>query len=381
MKSNRDFRQLRIKIFIRTVAVLTVAVAVIYIAYSVLLRGNFANWMVALFQNVLGMDYAAALGLYERTFRKHADAMIMLSILLVSAGLFYFYLHWLCGYFQAVSAGMDALLRDAPGEISLPPELLPIERKMNLAKRAMEQQKSDILLAEQKKKDLVMYLAHDLKTPLASAVSYLNLLRDERQLSEELRERYLAVSLAKAERLEDLINEFLEIARYSLSGITLQSCEINLTRLLEQLVYELQPILEEKGLTCRLAAPEDMLLKCDADKMQRVFDNLLRNAVLYSYNGTEITVEAECGGDEVTLKFSNHGMTIPAEKLERIFEQFYRLDTGRGSSGNGLGLAIAKQIITLHKGTITVESGDGLTVFTVTLPILQQKGNLETTRG
>lgn len=369
MKSNRDFRQLRIKIFIRTVAVLTVAVAVIYIAYSVLLRGNFANWMVALFQNVLGMDYAAALGLYERTFRKHADAMIMLSILLVSAGLFYFYLHWLCGYFQAVSAGMDALLRDAPGEISLPPELLPIERKMNLAKRAMEQQKSDILLAEQKKKDLVMYLAHDLKTPLASAVSYLNLLRDEKQLSEELRERYLAVSLAKAERLEDLINEFLEIARYSLSGITLQSCEINLTRLLEQLVYELQPILEEKGLTCRLAAPEDMLLKCDADKMQRLFDNLLRNAVLYSYNGTEITVEAECGGGEVTLKFSNHGMTIPAEKLERIFEQFYRLDTGRSSGGAGLGLAIAKQIVTLHGGTITAESAEGLTVFTVRLPV------------
>ena len=88
MKSNRDFRQLRIKIFIRTVAVLTVAVAVIYIAYSVLLRGNFANWMVALFQNALGMDYEGALGLYERTFRRHADAMIMLSILLVSAGLF-----------------------------------------------------------------------------------------------------------------------------------------------------------------------------------------------------------------------------------------------------------------------------------------------------
>ena len=112
-----------------------------------------------------------------------------------------------------------------------------------------------------------------------------------------------------------------------------------------------------------------MLLKCDADKMQRVFDNLLRNAVLYSYNGTEITVEAECGGGEVTLKFCNHGMTIPAEKLERIFEQFYRLDTGRSSGGAGLGLAIAKQIVTLHGGTITAESAEGLTVFTVRLPV------------
>ncbi|WP_243414017.1 ATP-binding protein, partial [Oscillibacter sp. CU971] len=72
----------------------------------------------------------------------------------------------------------------------------------------------------------------------------------------------------------------------------------------------------------------------------------------------------------VTLQFSNHGGTIPKEKLERIFEQFYRLDTGRGTGGAGLGLAIAKQIITLHNGTITVESRDGLTVFTVILPAL-----------
>ena len=240
---------------------------------------------------------------------------------------------------------------------------------MNLAKHAMDRQKSDILLAEQKKNDLVMYLAHDLKTPLASAISYLSLMRDEKQLSDELREKYLSIALAKSERLEDLINEFLEIARYSLSTITLQYGEINLTRLLEQLIYEFQPVLEQKSLTCCLAAADDILLHCDADKMQRVFDNLLRNAVNYSYDGTEIAVEAECSGDSVTLKFSNHGGTIPQEKLERIFEQFYRLDTGRNSGGSGLGLAIAKQIVTLHKGTITAASEDGLTVFTVTLPL------------
>ena len=96
--------------------------------------------------------------------------------------------------------------------------------------------------------------------------------------------------------------------------------------------------------------------------------NLLDVQYNYSYDGTEITIEAESGENCVKLRFSNHGGTIPQEKLERIFEQFYRLDTGRGSSGAGLGLAIAKQIVTLHKGTITAESRDGLTAFTVTLP-------------
>ena len=134
-------------------------------------------------------------------------------------------------------------------------------------------------------------------------------------------------------------------------------------------MYEFQPVLDQKSLTCRLATGDDILLNCDAGKMQRVFDNLLRNAVNYSYDGTEITIAAEQNEDSVRLKFSNRGGTIPREKLERIFEQFYRLDTGRGSSGAGLGLAIAKQIVTLHKGTITAESRDGLTAFTVTIPV------------
>ena len=369
MRSNHDFRPFRRKIFLRTVMTLAVSAVGLYLIYTVLLRGRFANGMVALFQTTLGMEYDAALRLYERTFRSHMDAIILLTVLVVIAGLFYYFLRWITGYFETISKGMDALLQDAPGEISLPPELLPIERKMNLAKHAIDRQKSDVLLAEQKKNDLVMYLAHDLKTPLASAISYLSLMRDEKQLSEELREKYLSIALAKSERLEDLINEFLEIARYSLSTISLQYGEINLTRLLEQLVYEFQPVLEQKSLTCRLIAADDILLHCDGDKMQRVFDNLLRNAVNYSYDGTEITIEVENAGDSVTLRFSNHGGTIPQEKLERIFEQFYRLDTGRGSSGSGLGLAIAKQIVTLHKGTISATSKDGLTAFTVVLPV------------
>lgn len=370
LKNRKDFRQIRIKIFLRTIAALVVAISVIYITYSVLLRGRFADGMVALFQTALGIKYDAALQLYERIFRSHMDAMILFSILLIFAVLFYFYLRWLTRYFETVSEGMDLLLADAPGEISLPPELFSIERKMNLAKHTMLLQKSDMLVAEQRKNDLIMYLAHDLKTPLASTISYLNLLRDEKQISEELREKYLSISLAKSERLEDLINEFLEIARYSLSNITLQYKEINLTRLLEQLVYEFQPILDRKGLTCRLAAADDILLKCDADKMQRVFDNLLRNAVLYSYDGTEIIIEVEQGKDSLVLRFSNHGGTIPKERLERIFEQFYRLDTERRSGGTGLGLAIARQIVTLHKGAITAESENERTVFTVTLPVL-----------
>ena len=178
-----------------------------------------------------------------------------------------------------------------------------------------------------------MYLAHDLKTPLASVIGYLNLLRDEKGISNELREKYISISLEKAERLEDLINEFFEIARLNLSDITLQRSNINLTRLIEQLVYEFKPMLGDKNLTCNIEAENDIMINCDGDKIQRAFDNLLRNAVIYSFENSKINIAVKIAQDSISIKFTNHGNTISKENLERIFEQFYRLDAARGTNG------------------------------------------------
>lgn len=371
-KENRDFRPLRTKLLLRTVVMLLLAVSVIYTLSSVLRKGTFTRLAVSFFQTVLGMDYETALNLYQRSIRDHADAFILAAIILVFVVLLLGHLHSFTRYFTGISHGMDVLFQEDTGEISLPPELVSIERKMNAAKHTFVQQKSEMALAQQRKNDLVMYLAHDLKTPLASVISYLNLLRDEKEISEELREKYLGISLDKAERLEDLINEFLEIAKFNLSEITLQYRKINLTRLLEQLVYESRPVLEERSLSCRLSAAEDLMLDCDADKMQRVFDNLLRNASIYSEPGSEIRIQAEAEGETMTITFVNQGDTIPADKLERIFEQFYRLDTGRSTGGAGLGLAIARRIVTLHRGTITAKSAQDTTTFQVTLPLRRE---------
>ncbi len=151
----------------------------------------------------------------------------------------------------------------------------------------------------------------------------------------------------------------------------MQYTKINLTRLLEQLLYEFKPMLNEKNLQCTLCAADDIMLRCDADKIQRVFDNLLRNAVIYSFENTEITISAQCQEDTVSIIFCNHGDTIPEEKLNRIFEQFYRLDAARSTSsgGAGLGLAIAMKIVELHNGTIAAESQEEQIKFSITLPL------------
>ena len=115
--------------------------------------------------------------------------------------------------------------------------------------------------------------------------------------------------------------------------------------------------------------PPDVFYECDPDKLQRVFDNLLRNAVSYSQPGGDINIRLRRQEGRIHLSVQNFGVTIPEEKLERIFDQFFRLDSARAtrSGGAGLGLAIAKEIVELHGGTISAESSDGQVTFTVVL--------------
>ncbi|MBY2476508.1 HAMP domain-containing histidine kinase [Clostridioides difficile] len=346
----------------------------IWILYSFILYRNFSEWVVSFFVKVFRMEYKAALNLYQHIFRNNMEIFIIIAITIVFFIIFRLYLNWFTKYFSEINQGIDSLIKEDIKEVTLSTELSAVEKKINSIKHTLEQRKSDTQIAEQRKNDLIVYLAHDLKTPLTSVIGYLTLLRDENQISKELRDKYLSISLDKAERLEDLINEFFEITRFNLSSITLEYSEVNLTRMLEQLTYEFTPILTSKNLKYTLNVAPNTMIKCDVNKMQRVFDNLLRNAVYYSYEGTTIEITAMQDEKNINLKFMNYGNTIPEEKINRIFEQFYRLDTSRSSNngGAGLGLAISKEIVELHNGIITAHSKDNIIVFEVIIPNLRK---------
>lgn len=371
---------------------LLVGVFILFLlAVQAIHAGRFATPIQGLLQSLLQMDYNQAWEFYVAHIRGGSGVILYCIFGVILLLIVYQLLNRFVRYFTAVNQGMDALLTDGGDDVSLPPELVETEKKINAIKHTLEKRKTDAMVAEQRKNDLVVYLAHDLKTPLTSVIGYLSLLRDEPQISEELREKYLAISLDKSERLEDLINEFFEITRFNLSSIELQYSRINLSRMLEQLVFEFQPMLAERQLQCQLDCPPDLMMKCDPGKLQRVLDNLLRNAVAYCYTGSGVRIAVETGSvrksldgeatpnetdlsektDTVTLRFTNQGDTIPPQKLSRIFEQFYRLDSSRNSAigGAGLGLAIAKQIIELHHGSITASSQDEVTEFTIVLPL------------
>ncbi len=238
-----------------------------------------------------------------------------------------------------------------------------LEQELEGVKRGAEEE-------QKRKKDLVAFLAHDLKTPLTSVVGYLTLLRDKPDLPREERQRFTGVALDKARRLEELLGEFFDISRMELQQEPQEMAEVQLTVLLEQVADEFYPILQEKQLTFALSVEEKLTVTGDGEKLARVFDNVLRNAVSYSTPGGEVRLDARRAEGRVVVTISNQGLGIPEGELSNIFNKFYRLDAARSSAtgGAGLGLAIAKEIVEHHGGTISAESTGHETSFRIALP-------------
>ncbi len=238
-------------------------------------------------------------------------------------------------------------------------------------KSAMQRHEQAMRDETDRRNDLITYLAHDLKTPLTSIIGYLDLLEEAADMPSDQRQKYIHVTLEKALRLEKLINEFFEITRYNLQQIILEKETIDLSFMLMQLTDEFYPLLSAHGNTVELQAEEELNVYGDSVKLARVFNNILKNAISYSYPNTPIKVYAGKREKDIFICFINQGKTIPAEKLNTIFEKFFRLDEARSTNtgGAGLGLAIAKEIVTLHGGLISASSENEMTTFSVSLPL------------
>lgn len=323
-------------------------------------------------QAVSGMTWYESQPLYWilRWVREYLLLVVGFIFLCVWAAMSYHFISRPLKYLDEIIAASGKLASPTTTPILLPDAMKYVQDELNQVREQALLNARMAKEAEQRKNDLIVYLAHDLKTPLTSVIGYLTLLQDEPEISPALRAKYTGIALSKAERLEELINDFFDITRFNLTTLTLETEQINLSRMMEQMSSEFQPILKEKELSFDTQIEPDIELYCDPDKLERVFDNLIRNAVNYSYRGTAISLTLERQVDSVCLQIQNHGKTISPEKLSHIFEQFFRVDTSRASAtgGAGLGLAIAKEIVELHGGRISAQSMNETILFTVLLP-------------
>ncbi len=279
-------------------------------------------------------------------------------------------------YLKNIGDGIDNVLSNSKQPIELETELEPIAEKLNTMKMTLARKERMAQESEQRKNDLVVYLAHDLKTPLTSVIAYLSMLDEKPDMPPEERKKYIHIAHTKAIRLSELISEFFEITKFNLQNIRLEKETINLSLMLEQIMDEFYAVFADNNLTGNIYTEEDLMVEGDPDKLARVFDNLLRNAVAYSYRGTNIDVRAYGEGVAVVIVFSNQGEPIPKQKLQTVFEKFYRADNSRSSQtgGAGLGLSVAKEIVELHEGTIEAFSDIQSTRFVVRLKRLFAEG-------
>lgn len=239
-------------------------------------------------------------------------------------------------------------------------------QKRNDSRQVYEQEQTH-------KNELLMYLAHDLKTPLTSLIGYINHTMDH-QLDEEGQATALKIASEKAERLDDLIDEFSEILRYDDKVSQLDLTQIDVYQLLQQQLNGFYPLMEKRHITLDATIPQGIMIIADYDKLFRLFDNLMRNAINYCIEHTFIHIRVIPNATFVELIYQNTSEKMDEETVKHLFDKFYRASTARTSTsgGAGLGLAIAKEIVELHHGSIEASIDGQDIVFTIRLPYRQE---------
>lgn len=235
-------------------------------------------------------------------------------------------------------------------------------------KKLMEKERE----SERTKNELITNVAHDLRTPLTSIIGYLELLAGNQQVPADMQHKYIEIAYGKSRRLQKLIEDLFGFTKLNCGKIAMHVGQIDIVKLLGQLVEEAYPNFVEKGLSYDLQSNVPAkIINADGKLLARLFDNLIGNAIKYGADGKRVLVKIHAEGETVTVSVTNYGYVIPADELPLIFNKFYRVEQSRSSStgGTGLGLAIAKEIVDMHGGTISVASDLNGTVFTVKLQV------------
>ena len=316
--------------------------------------------------------YTGIIEEYSRDMLNPSDALLLMSVISLIVGII------LSGfasrlYLQPVNRFIDQINRLAAGDfkariffgrpIASHPTFQEIETSFN--KMAQELESTQML-----RSDFINNFSHEFKTPIVSITGFAKLLK-RGNLTPEQQQEYLDIIETESLRLAAMATNVLDMTKVENQAILTDVARFNLS---EQLRGCILMLLEGKWKSKEMDFSvefEEHMITGDQELLQHVWINLLDNAIKFSpENGTvAVTIQEQPHTLEVCI--SNQGPPIPEEKLGKIFNKFYQGDESHSTEGNGIGLALVKQIVQLHKGRITVVSESNLTTFTVVLPKTQ----------
>lgn len=232
--------------------------------------------------------------------------------------------------------------------------------------------------AQQTKTDLITNVSHDLRTPLTSIIGYLNLIEEDKYKDEVHLRYYTNIAYEKAKNLNVLINDLFELTKLQNNSLPFNKLDINLVELVGQVSSYLDYEISKANMEIRLNFSDDkLIINGDPDKLVRVFENLINNAIKYGDEGRYIDIVTKKEENMGVVQIINYGEPIPQSDIPFIFDRFYRVEKSRNRNdgGSGLGLAITKNIIELHGGNILVRSDSSKTIFEIRIPLIQNNFN------
>ena len=249
---------------------------------------------------------------------------------------------------------------------------LKFENSMSTHPAAMEFADSFNTMAEELEKtellrsDFINNFSHEFKTPIVSITGLANLL-EVGNLTEEQRVQYARAIREESVRLSSMASNVLNFTKVENQTILTDISKFNLSEQIRSAVLLLEEKWTSKSINLQLSFDE-YIIEANEELLKQVWINLIDNAVKFVPECGTVALELLDVGEELSVSISNTGSDIPEEKQEKLFNKFYQADESHGTQGNGLGLAIVKRIVDLHSGSVSVNSSDGTTVFTVTLP-------------
>jgi len=233
-----------------------------------------------------------------------------------------------------------------------------LQQSQQIEKETLEKERIAHLAykeAEKTKNDLITNVAHDLRTPLTSIIGYLQLLKNNQNITKKEQDDYISIAYNKSIRLQKLLDDLFNFSSFSTQKIVYNESKINYSELISQLIDEYYPVFTDNNISVSLDLDNmNLFILGDGELLARVLDNLISNAIKYGKEAGKVDIIVKYDDTSITTKIVNYGVTISKQDLPYIFEKFYRSDASRSSNtgGTGLGLAISKTIIEMHKGEI-----------------------------
>lgn len=258
-------------------------------------------------------------------------------------------------------------------------ELGRVALNINRMTERLQQQIEKERKAESSKMELITGVSHDLRTPLTSIIGYLELLRTDSYQNKEEHTRFVQNTYNKAIHLKKLIEDLFEYTRLTTSDIQLNWKSVDVHQLLEQMLFEIEPLAEENGIhLVKKIGDTPVIALVDSGKFARAIDNLLMNAIKYSVKPGTICALLKTDEQRLYIEVENKGQTLTQDQEGKLFDRFYKVDDSRSSegiqSGTGLGLSIARNIIELHGGALKLTHTNGIYIFTIAIPLDKNRG-------